>query len=290
MKLLKNDVLKLGHTFLRIREIKANRSFFEKSNEASEKSQNICKICFSEASEENSLITPCKCTGSVKFVHKSCLKEWLTTKIKIKEKIGFTYIKWRRMMCEICRTQYDCILSCMKYYFKQTLDLNSGNLLWLFLKDLERVQNHDFLILEKCLMDPFKIKGIYIVYLKTKKNFTIVKNPRFVKKILYTKGSGSHNDIVLKGKGISKNQMSLFYVESNLLVKDLNSEIGTFCLMKDEIFLDLESENSILVIGKNLFNFNSHKNSTNILKRLYFNFVFKYNVNNNDIVKKQIID
>lgn len=61
--------------------------------------------------------------------------------------------------------------------------------------------------------------------------------------------------------------MSLFFVESNLLAKDLNSEIGTFCLMKDEIFLDLESENSILVIGKNLFYFNSHKNSTNILKR-----------------------
>ena len=118
MKLSKNDVLKLGHTFLRIREIKANCSFFEKSAATLEKSQNICKICFSEGSEENCLITPCKCTGSVKFVHMSCLKEWLTPKIKIKEKVGFTYIKWRKMLCEICRTQYDCILNLMKYYFK----------------------------------------------------------------------------------------------------------------------------------------------------------------------------
>jgi len=38
--------------------------------------------------------------------------------------------------------------------------------------------------------------------------------------------------------------------------------------MKDEIFLDLETENSILIIGKNLFHFNpqNSKKSNNFLR------------------------
>lgn len=36
-----------------------------------------CRICLDDAEEEdNPFITPCKCAGSMRFIHLNCLKEW----------------------------------------------------------------------------------------------------------------------------------------------------------------------------------------------------------------------
>ncbi|XP_076874804.1 E3 ubiquitin-protein ligase MARCHF8 isoform X2 [Brachyhypopomus gauderio] len=39
--------------------------------------QDICRICHCEGDEECALITPCRCTGSLRFVHQSCLNQWI---------------------------------------------------------------------------------------------------------------------------------------------------------------------------------------------------------------------
>lgn len=49
-----------------------------------------CRICFEE---DDNLICPCKCNGSIKYIHNSCLN---------------TIIEYKRnMMCEICKTKYN---------------------------------------------------------------------------------------------------------------------------------------------------------------------------------------
>eukprot|EP00794_Sanderia_malayensis_P003408 gene3408-3898_t len=48
--------------------------------------QPVCKICLEQGNEE--LFTPCKCDGSSKYVHESCLLKW--------------FQKTRRKKCEIC--------------------------------------------------------------------------------------------------------------------------------------------------------------------------------------------
>ena len=50
----------------------------------------VCRICYG-SSEEEELKTPCKCLGSVKHIHQSCLMNWLRTSYK---------------HCEICNTPY----------------------------------------------------------------------------------------------------------------------------------------------------------------------------------------
>ncbi|XP_012556774.1 uncharacterized protein LOC100201468 isoform X1 [Hydra vulgaris] len=50
-----------------------------------------CRYCYNI--EDENLITPCRCSGSSKFVHKSCLEKWLTLKNKNE--------------CEICKTKYN---------------------------------------------------------------------------------------------------------------------------------------------------------------------------------------
>ncbi|KAJ9625795.1 hypothetical protein H2203_004558 [Taxawa tesnikishii (nom. ined.)] len=51
-----------------------------------------CRICRSEGTEEEPLFYPCKCSGSIKFVHQDCLMEWLSHSNK--------------KHCELCKTPF----------------------------------------------------------------------------------------------------------------------------------------------------------------------------------------
>lgn len=35
------------------------------------------RICHCEGDEESPLITPCRCTGTLRFVHQACLHQWI---------------------------------------------------------------------------------------------------------------------------------------------------------------------------------------------------------------------
>uniref|UniRef100_A0A7N4V055 RING-type E3 ubiquitin transferase n=1 Tax=Sarcophilus harrisii TaxID=9305 RepID=A0A7N4V055_SARHA len=37
----------------------------------------VCRICHCEGDDENPLITPCRCTGTLRFVHQACLHQWI---------------------------------------------------------------------------------------------------------------------------------------------------------------------------------------------------------------------
>uniref|UniRef100_A0A3Q2DXZ0 RING-type E3 ubiquitin transferase n=1 Tax=Cyprinodon variegatus TaxID=28743 RepID=A0A3Q2DXZ0_CYPVA len=39
--------------------------------------QDICRICHCEGDDDCRLITPCRCTGSLSFVHQACLNQWI---------------------------------------------------------------------------------------------------------------------------------------------------------------------------------------------------------------------
>lgn len=55
-----------------------------------------CRICRGEATEENPLFHPCKCKGSIKYIHESCLMEWISSKNIDISKPGTT------ANCDIC--------------------------------------------------------------------------------------------------------------------------------------------------------------------------------------------
>lgn len=55
-----------------------------------------CRICMLEGSEENPLFHPCKCKGSIKYIHQPCLIEWLESKNVDIKKPGANTV------CSIC--------------------------------------------------------------------------------------------------------------------------------------------------------------------------------------------
>lgn len=52
---------------------------------------------------------PCKCSGSVAFVHYACLKNWLDLKVTKKETGNTLTYFWRNFECEICKQAYPYI-------------------------------------------------------------------------------------------------------------------------------------------------------------------------------------
>ncbi|XP_067828480.1 E3 ubiquitin-protein ligase MARCH8 [Heptranchias perlo] len=55
--------------------VTAPRSFSQTSVSPSD--QDICRICHCEGDDEGPLITPCHCTGSLRYVHQACLQQWI---------------------------------------------------------------------------------------------------------------------------------------------------------------------------------------------------------------------
>ncbi|KAK0121968.1 hypothetical protein ONS95_010239 [Cadophora gregata] len=51
-----------------------------------------CRICRAEGSDAEPLFHPCKCSGSIKFVHQDCLMEWLSHS--------------QKKHCELCKTPF----------------------------------------------------------------------------------------------------------------------------------------------------------------------------------------
>ncbi|XP_010211586.1 PREDICTED: E3 ubiquitin-protein ligase MARCH7 isoform X1 [Tinamus guttatus] len=58
----------------------------------------LCRICqMSSANSSNLLIEPCKCTGSLQYVHQECMKKWLQSKINSGSSLEAV------TTCELCK-------------------------------------------------------------------------------------------------------------------------------------------------------------------------------------------
>ena len=64
----------------------------------------FCRFCWDSANViENPLLSVCKCSGGVGFVHYTCLKYWLKTKQSENRTFTSWTIYWRTFGCEICQ-------------------------------------------------------------------------------------------------------------------------------------------------------------------------------------------
>lgn len=72
--------------------------------------QGQCKYCWgTDSSLENPCIVPCKCSGSVGFIHFKCLKSWLDLKVTHKQQGNIYSLFWKSFECELCKHAYPYI-------------------------------------------------------------------------------------------------------------------------------------------------------------------------------------
>ncbi|XP_077813215.1 E3 ubiquitin-protein ligase MARCHF7 isoform X8 [Macaca mulatta] len=70
--------------------------------DSEEEEGDLCRICqMAAASSSNLLIEPCKCTGSLQYVHQECMKKWLQAKINSGSSLEAV------TTCELCKEKLE---------------------------------------------------------------------------------------------------------------------------------------------------------------------------------------
>lgn len=83
-------------------------------------SDSECKFCFiNERSNSNPLLSPCKCSGSLTYVHRKCLSTWMTHKMK--DNLS--------PECEICHQFYDLEF---KNVFEKKISTSNSTQIYIF--------------------------------------------------------------------------------------------------------------------------------------------------------------
>jgi hypothetical protein len=63
----------------------------------------FCRYCYGrDSTSSNPLLNLCKCSGSVKFSHYNCLKNWISSRSKTKASDCFEYFEYD-LSCEVCK-------------------------------------------------------------------------------------------------------------------------------------------------------------------------------------------
>ena len=194
-----------------------------------------CRICYRNDSDLNDpLISPCKCSGSMSYIHYKCLKSCIEAKIQKKKKKNFISYYWKNFNCEICLFPYP------KYIKYKNLKYS--------LVDIDTNNFNQYCICDYSLFDDNKKKSFH-------RGFIIFK---FDDDNEITLGRNQSNGIKLKDISVSRKHCYIIKRNGKLFIKDLNSKFGTLKYIKDKYEI-LIGQNIDLLSGKNRFLVNLSK-------------------------------
>lgn len=182
-----------------IRETNSNMNLMLSQNKFMKHAKNgLCRICLSEEeNDDNPLIAPCKCSGTMKYIHIDCLKNWLKSKISVKSTAHMISYSFKQLMCELCLTPVQ-----MKFKFKgkmhDLINMESPNCTYIILEqDSKEDTNRLF-----CLI-MFKKKEKLII------------------------GRSNDVDVRLADISISRHHSNLYYTSNGIYLEDNNSKFGS---------------------------------------------------------------
>ena len=274
---------------------KNNKENKEKDKEKKDKlkndSQKICRICYLEEDNPtlNPLIRPCKCSGSMKYIHLKCLIVWIKTKVEIDnseylDNGKYTIYSSEKIECELCKEVFpDYIkhnnklynLMDFEQYFGEDDDNNiiitegevdkkdkakqgnSSSINSNLKKKISNNENNQDKINNK--------KDPYIVL----DSITLEKNQpsyRYIAKFSNNKlkiGRGIDMDLIMNDLSISRNHCHLEITDTGeILLKDVNSKFGTLILIQAKKMEILENQTLTIQVGRTFFNIGYKKNNS----------------------------
>ena len=228
------DVIRIGRCKFRIKELKStaiegieNFSLCgmlspgdEEENEADEPTETArtfvlpCRICLSEVYEpENPLISPCKCGGTMKYIHLKCLQHCLMSKLTTKSSDCVLSFSWKKLGCDLCKKTYP---------YKLLLHGTTVDLL-----EIPKPPGQ-YLILEVLCKDKNSQKGLHVVHMGQKATVRI--------------GRAQESELRISDISVSRNHAQINYVGGNFYLEDTGSKFGTLVQIKRPILLDEHKE------------------------------------------------
>ncbi|CAG9331044.1 unnamed protein product [Blepharisma stoltei] len=221
-KLSEGDMIKFGRIRMKVKEINSienscskeetKATINEKSSEGS-----VCRFCLSEMyTDENPLISPCSCSGSMKWIHYKCLQTWLKGKVNVSEHNNSVCYKWHQLHCEICKDSYP---SSLKVNSKQynIIEVNKPLGPYIILLDLKGEKNNDYCLWVISAFD----------------------------NLCLTIGRSHDNDISFADISVSRCHSSIRFIGKSFYLEDNASKFGTLILAKKSIHL---ARNSMLAV------------------------------------------
>jgi len=185
--------------------------------------QPVCYMCFDEAdTEDNPLITPCKCLGDTKYVHVECLRKWHTAEAD-------------NQICFLSSVDATC--SVCKSTFKSDFKLRNGKTVKLFKSSLEPPYI-SLLIATKHEM----AQRLFNTRFQLSFN-TILKADRKngTRPLLMGRSSGS--DMVLDYRTVSARHASIRFKNGEFIFSDSGSSNGSYLYLRRPV--ELTSSQSV---------------------------------------------
>ena len=59
-----------------------------------------------EEDENNPFVVPCKCAGTVRYIHIKCLQHWIQSQTHTRQTQNSISFMWKTFECELCHTTY----------------------------------------------------------------------------------------------------------------------------------------------------------------------------------------
>lgn len=175
-----------------------------------------CRICFCEGSFEGNdpLISPCKCTGSVKYIHLNCFRRWLTSRIitKTSPNNNIYCYTFKTLECEICKT-----------IIPETVEYRGKFISLLDFKDIEP----PYIILQTMYQ--------YGTQNRNYSDFNVIFVMSFKTKDFLVIGRANNSDIRLNDVSVSRNHAMISYLNGNFYIDDIKSKFGTLLLIQNNI-------------------------------------------------------
>jgi hypothetical protein len=219
--LAEGDEIKLGRSMFRVRQLATpdvgaqpklhlNGSSVAECKDPRESADKVCRICLMEgATDEDPLLAPCSCKGSIECVHLKCLQSW--TKERLNHGDGGSYV-YKSQSCELCKAP---------------------------LPDYIQVQGERQPLVEvPTTAPPFIVlenahdaQELHVISLADGKPATI--------------GRGQKTQVRIADVSISRAHATIRFQEGRFLLEDNGSKFGTFVAMKPGKPLDACSTVSI---------------------------------------------
>ena len=189
-----------------------------------------CRICLSESyDDENPLICPCNCDGTMKYIHLKCLQRALRSRFTSRSTETALSFSWKSMSCDLCKRPYP-------YNFM----LNG--------KAVELIKipkpPEKYVILEGLCSEKNSSKWLHVISLNSKDSIKF----------------GRANDCELKMTDISVSRLHgmIRLIGGSFYLEDKGSKFGTLIQIKRPISLE-NFENLAIQSGRTLLEFSIKK-------------------------------
>lgn len=197
--------------------------------------EKCCRICLGNESEdtdsgENPLFAPCLCSGTMKYVHLNCMKEWVHAKRHSKEGDRVKSYNWKFLECELCKNKIheEFEYKGRKYY----------------LLEYSRPSEGHYIVLESFTNTPHKT-----IHVVTIPNELAKKKSSILVKV----GRGTEVDIRITDISVSRFHSKIYFSKGEFYCIDNFSKFGTVALLRQPISLPQKGEHFFQIqVGKHL--------------------------------------